>query len=195
MCSRRSTNLGPPRNHDENFKSCFIFGWESYVGLQSKKVFAKPIQYSEIIVNSWKNCAYMYKGNASFLNVFCTMVDTAGERLACAGNPGTPVVCQEQNDKMLLLGIASWTKFSFDCGGSPTYLNTHLFRGWVNEILKNNRENSLSRLELCPKKLNEKKEFPESTELRNQFSADDVEKNFKRGKKIKYIQCEEKILP
>lgn len=121
-------DLGPPRNHDENFKSCFIFGWESYVGLQSKKVFAKPIQYSEIIVNSWKNCAYMYKGNASFLNVFCTMVDTAGERLACAGNPGTPVVCQEQNDKMLLLGIASWTKFSFDCGGSPTYLNTHLFR-------------------------------------------------------------------
>lgn len=63
----------------------------------------------------------------------------------------------------------------------------------MNEILKNNRENSLSRLELCPKKLNEKKEFPESTELRNQFSADDVEKILNEAKKLNIFNVKKKF--
>ncbi|XP_051171537.1 uncharacterized protein LOC127288229 isoform X2 [Leptopilina boulardi] len=199
MCSRRSTNLGP-RNHDENYKSCFIFGWESYIGPHSTKVFAKPIQYSEIILNSWKYCAYMYKGNANFLNVFCTMVESAGERMACAGNPGTPVVCQDKNDKMVLLGIASWTKFSFDCGGSPSYLNTHLFRGWMNEIIQNSRENSIKKMEICPKKLStnvdlkEIKEYSNQLELRNQFSAEDVEKILEEARKYTMSNMKKKSL-
>ena len=116
-----------PIRLDENYKSCLIFGWQSYVG-PSSKVFAKPIQYSQVVMNAWKYCVYMHQGNASLSNVFCTMVEADGEMKACAGNPGSPIVCKNQEHRMVLLGIASWTKFSLDCGGLPSYLSVSIFR-------------------------------------------------------------------
>ena len=116
-----------PVKLDENYKSCLIFGWQSYVEPTSK-VFAKPIQYSQVLLNAWKYCIYMHEGNSSLSNVFCTMIEAKSDIKACAGNPGTPVVCEDQSQRMVLLGIASWTKFSLDCGGLPSYLSVSIFR-------------------------------------------------------------------
>ncbi|KOC61135.1 Ovochymase-2 [Habropoda laboriosa] len=85
----------------DNYKLCLIFGWQSYVSLSSR-VLAKPIQYYEVILNTWK--------------------------MSCAGNPGSPVVCENQNRETALLGIASWTNFSLECGDLQTYLDLDAFR-------------------------------------------------------------------
>lgn len=111
--------------HDNNYK-CLIFGWQSYIS--ASKVLAKPIRYSEVIINSWKLCAYMLKTNANYTNVFCTMVEFTEDIKACAGNPGSPVICENQYHESTLLGIASWTNFSLECGVFPTYIELDEFR-------------------------------------------------------------------
>lgn len=128
MCDERVQLLDvAPVRLGNAYKKCLIFGWQSYVA-PSTKVLAKPIQYSEVLLNSWKVCTYVLKGNTSYNNVFCTMVEAEDGLKACAGNPGSPVVCEDHNQKMTLLGIASWSNFSLECGGIPTYLAVSLFR-------------------------------------------------------------------
>lgn len=53
MCNTKITlpNVVPV-NFDNSYTSCLIFGWQSHVSLSSK-VFAKPIQYHEVILNSF----------------------------------------------------------------------------------------------------------------------------------------------
>ncbi|KOX79469.1 Transmembrane protease serine 11D [Melipona quadrifasciata] len=99
--------------YDNDYKLCLIFGWQSYVSLSSK-VLAKPIQYYEVILNSWK--------------------------MSCAGNPGSPVVCENQNHEIAVVGIASWTNFSLDCGDLPTYIDLGAFRIWMNNLVFNNKD-------------------------------------------------------
>lgn len=113
-----------------DYTSCFIFGWQSYLSTSSR-VFAKPIQYNEVILNSWKLCTYMIKVNTNYTNhtnVFCTMVEFKDGMKACAGNPGSPVVCENQYREIAILGIASWSNFSLECGDLPTYLDLGRFR-------------------------------------------------------------------
>ncbi|XP_076766394.1 mite allergen Der p 3 [Xylocopa sonorina] len=116
-----------PVKYDDDYKLCLIFGWQSYVS-PSSKVLAKPIQYEEVILNSWKMCTYMIKINTNYTNVFCAMVELKNEMKACAGNPGTPVVCEKHNRERALVGIASWTNFSLECGDLPTYLDLAPFK-------------------------------------------------------------------
>ncbi|XP_023289201.1 acrosin-like [Orussus abietinus] len=140
MCDSkvRLLDIAPVRL-DDNYKSCLIFGWQSYVA-PTAKVLAKPVQYSEVILNSWKLCMYMLKSNASYGNVFCTMIEAEDGMKACAGNPGSPVVCEDQYQRMVLLGIASWSNFSLDCGGLPTYLGVSVFRSWMYDLIFNDKK-------------------------------------------------------
>lgn len=133
----RLLDIAPVRL-DDDYKSCLIFGWQSTVA-PSSKVHAKPIQYSQVLLNSWRVCMYMHEGNASFKNVFCTMVEDANGIRACAGNPGSPVVCEDQYQRMVLLGIASWSNYSLDCGGLPTYLGVSIFRSWMWDLIFGNK--------------------------------------------------------
>ncbi|XP_043280142.1 snake venom serine protease BPA-like [Venturia canescens] len=128
-----------PMRLDEDYKSCLIFGWQSTVA-PSSKVHAKPIQYSQVLLNSWRVCLYMHEGNASFKNVFCTMVEDDNGIRACAGNPGSPVVCEDQYQRMILLGIASWSNYSLECGGLPTYLGVSIFRSWMGDLIFGNKD-------------------------------------------------------
>lgn len=116
-----------PVKYDDNYKLCLIFGWKSYVS-PSSKVLAKPMQYHEVILNSWKMCTYMIKTSANYTNVFCAMAELKDDMKACAGNPGSPVVCKNENHETALVGIASWTNFSLECGDLPTYLDLDAFR-------------------------------------------------------------------
>lgn len=116
-----------PVKYNDNYKLCLIFGWQSYVS-PSLKVLAKPIQYHEVFLNSWKMCTYMIKTYTNYTNLFCTMVEYKDEIIACAGNPGSPVVCENQNHEIALVGIASWTNFSLECGDLPTYIDLGSFR-------------------------------------------------------------------
>ncbi|KAK9301512.1 hypothetical protein QLX08_006139 [Tetragonisca angustula] len=125
--------------YDDDYKLCLIFGWQSYVSLSSK-VLTKPIQYYEVILNSWKMCTYMIKTNKNYTNVFCAMVEFKDEMKACAGNPGSPVICENQNHEIALVGIASWTNFSLDCGDLPTYIDLGAFRIWMNNLVFNNKD-------------------------------------------------------
>ncbi|KAG7209863.1 hypothetical protein KM043_011465 [Ampulex compressa] len=59
---------------------------------------------------------------------------------ACAGNPGSPVVCEDQYHRTMLLGIASWTNFSLECGGPLTYLSVSAFRNWINKLIFTNEK-------------------------------------------------------
>lgn len=128
MCDERVKLVEiAPVELDDDYKTCLIFGWQSYVS-PSTKVLAKPIQYSKVLLNTWKLCMYMLKGNISYNNVFCTMIESDNGIKACAGNPGSPVVCQNQHQRMILLGVASWSNFSLDCDGIPTYLGVSVFR-------------------------------------------------------------------
>ncbi|XP_076661387.1 uncharacterized protein LOC143365252 [Halictus rubicundus] len=125
--------------------SCFIFGWQSYLS-PSSRVFAKPIQYNEVILNSWKLCTYMIKVNTNYTNhtnVFCTMVEFKDGMKACAGNPGSPVVCENQYHEIAILGIASWSNFSLECGDLPTYLDLGIFRVWIYDLLLDNKTENL----------------------------------------------------
>lgn len=135
MCDSkvRLLDIAPVRL-DDDYKSCLIFGWQSTVAPTSK-VLAKPVQYSKVLLNSWRVCVYMHEGNASYRNVFCTMIDDENGIRACAGNPGSPVVCEDQYQRMVLLGIASWSNFSLDCGGLPTYLGVSVFRSWMWDLI------------------------------------------------------------
>ncbi|XP_054001587.1 uncharacterized protein LOC128888597 [Hylaeus anthracinus] len=128
-----------PVSYDNNYISCLIFGWQSYVP-PSLKVFAKPIQYNEVFLNSWKLCTYMIKTNVNYTNVFCTMVEFEDEMKACAGNPGSPVICENQYHEIAVLGIASWTNFSLECGNLPTYLDLGEFRMWIHSLINDNEE-------------------------------------------------------
>ena len=124
----RLLDIAPVRL-DDDYKNCMIFGWQSTVGVApSSKVHAKPVQYSHVFLNSWRVCMYLHEGNASYRNVFCTVIDDEQGIRVCAGNPGSPVVCEDQEKRMVLLGIASWSNFSLDCGGLPTYLGVSVFR-------------------------------------------------------------------
>lgn len=116
-----------PVKYDDDYKLCLIFGWQSYVS-PSSKVLAKPIQYYEVILSSWKMCTYMTKTNTNYTNLFCAMVEFKDEMKACAGNPGSPVVCENQNHETALVGIASWTNFSLECGNFPPYIDLGGFR-------------------------------------------------------------------
>lgn len=116
-----------PVKYNDNYKLCLIFGWQSYVS-PSLKVLAKPIQYHEVFLNSWKMCTYMIKTYTNYTNLFCTMVEYKDEIIACAGNPGSPVVCENQNHEIALVGIASWTNFSLECGDLPAYIDLGSFR-------------------------------------------------------------------
>ncbi|XP_043251034.1 uncharacterized protein LOC122396568 [Colletes gigas] len=126
-------------SYDNNYTTCLIFGWQSYVS-PSSKVFAKPILYSEVILNSWKLCTYMLKTNVNYTNVFCTMVEFKDEIKACAGNPGSPVICENQYHEIAVVGIASWTNFSLECGDLPTYLDLGAFRMWLHNLIFSNKE-------------------------------------------------------
>ncbi|KAK1129500.1 hypothetical protein K0M31_019223 [Melipona bicolor] len=68
------------------------------------------------------------------------MVEFKDEMKACAGNPGSPVVCENQNHEIAVVGIASWTNFSLDCGDLPTYIDLGAFRyklkNKINKIFK-----------------------------------------------------------
>ncbi|XP_066588839.1 glandular kallikrein, prostatic-like [Prorops nasuta] len=123
-----------PLKLDNNYKACLIFGWQSILTPNSK-LWAKPIMYHEVFLNSWKLCSYMAKDNNSYSNVFCTLTNSVDEPKICAGNPGSPVVCQDQFNKSFLLGIASWTKFSLDCGEFPKYLSINSFRSWIYNLI------------------------------------------------------------
>lgn len=116
-----------PVSYDDNYKSCLIFGWQSYISPTSK-VLAKPIQYNEVTFNSWKVCAHIIKTNENYTNLICAMVKFKNEMKACAGNPGSPLICEDKYDQIALLGIASWTNFSLECGDLPTYVDLHTFR-------------------------------------------------------------------
>lgn len=139
MCNSKIILPNIPVKYDNNYAPCLIFGWQSYVS-PSSKVLAKPIQYNEVILNSWKLCTYMIKTSANYTNVFCAMVEFKDEMKACAGNPGSPVVCKNQHRETALLGIASWTNFSLECGDLPTYLDLDTFRTWIKELILNDKE-------------------------------------------------------
>lgn len=166
MCDEkvRLLDIAPVRL-DDNYRSCMIFGWQSYVS-PSAKVLARPVQYAAVVLNSWKICNYMFKGaykqmpiilfldivvknfcavnmmigNTSYSNVFCTMIEENEGVRACSGNPGSPVVCEDQHMRMVLLGIASWTNYSLDCGGLPSYLGVSVFRSWMYDLIYNDRK-------------------------------------------------------
>nr|XP_012137552.1 PREDICTED: mite allergen Der p 3-like [Megachile rotundata] len=139
MCNSKIILPNIPVKYDTNYAPCLIFGWQSYVSSFSK-VLAKPIQYSEVILSSWKLCTYMIKTSTNYTNVFCTMVEFKDEMKACAGNPGSPVVCENQHHETALLGIASWTNFSLECGDLPTYVDLDAFRTWIKELIFNDKE-------------------------------------------------------
>lgn len=126
-----------PVKYDDDYKLCLIFGWQSYIA-PSSKVLAKPVLYYEVILNSWKMCTYMIKTNTTYTNVFCTMVEFKDEMRACAGNPGSPVVCENKKHEIALVGIASWTNFSLECGDLPTYIDVGAFRYKYKNKLTNN---------------------------------------------------------
>ncbi|XP_046143501.1 uncharacterized protein LOC114875582 [Osmia bicornis bicornis] len=139
MCNGKVILPNIPGKYNNNYTPCLIFGWQSYVS-PSSKVLAKPIQYSEVILNSWKLCTYMIKTSVNYTNVFCAMVEFKDEMKACAGNPGSPVVCENQHRETSLVGIASWTNFSLECGDLPTYLDLDAFRIWINDLIFNDKE-------------------------------------------------------
>ncbi|XP_012245818.1 uncharacterized protein LOC100750051 [Bombus impatiens] len=128
-----------PVKYDDDYKLCLIFGWQSYVA-PSSKVLAKPVLYYEVILNSWKMCTYMIKTNTTYTNVFCTMVEFKDEMRACAGNPGSPVICENQKHEIALVGIASWTNFSLECGDLPTYIDVGAFRAWMDDLVFNSKD-------------------------------------------------------
>ncbi|CAK9813188.1 OVCH2 [Anthophora plagiata] len=172
----------------DNYKLCLIFGWQSYVSLSSR-VLAKPIQYYEVILNTWKMCTYMIKANKNYTNIFCTMVEFKDEIKACAGNPGSPVVCENQNRETALLGIASWTNFSLDCGDLPTYLDLDAFRIWMNDLVFNNK--NIREWEKSSK-LNEKHcKFKSKTSVyNNSWNGSDLTQS---GSQINYWPEETKV--
>ncbi|XP_034180459.2 glandular kallikrein, prostatic [Osmia lignaria lignaria] len=139
MCNGKVILPNIPVKYNNNYTPCLIFGWQSYIS-PSSKVLAKPIQYSEVILNSWKLCTYMIKTSVNYTNVFCAMVEFKDEMKACAGNPGSPVVCENQHRETSLVGIASWTNFSLECGDLPTYLDLDAFRIWINDLIFNDKE-------------------------------------------------------
>ncbi|XP_017893315.1 uncharacterized protein LOC108632936 [Ceratina calcarata] len=138
MCPNKVTlpDVLPVNYNDDDYRLCLIFGWQSYVSLSSK-VLAKPIHYDVVILNSWRMCTYMIKTTTNYTNLFCAMVEFKDEMKACAGNPGSPVVCENQNRETALVGIASWTNFSFECGDLPTYIDLGSFRIWMSELVFN----------------------------------------------------------
>ncbi|XP_015113462.1 serine protease hepsin [Diachasma alloeum] len=121
--------IGPLRI-DDTYKSCLVFGWQSTV-FPNSRVFAKPVQYIEVLPNAWKICTYaqgIYGPISNRENIFCGMIESDEGLKACAGNPGSPVVCENQYGRSILLGIASWTNYSLYCDGLPTYLSVAPFR-------------------------------------------------------------------
>lgn len=127
--SDRLLQMGPLRA-DDNYKSCLVFGWQSTV-FPNSRVFAKPVQYTEVLPNAWKICTYaqgIYGPISNRENIFCAMIESEEGLKACAGNPGSPVVCENQHGRSVLLGIASWTNYSLYCEGLPTYLSVAPFR-------------------------------------------------------------------
>ncbi|XP_015595395.1 tonin-like [Cephus cinctus] len=136
-----------PLTLDDNYKSCMIFGWQSYIALNDK-ILAKPVYYSQVFLNSWKLCAYMLRGNASYNNVFCSMVEIKDDMKACAGNPGSPVVCENQFQRMVLVGIATFSNFSLSCDDFPIYLGVNAFRSWMYNVIFNERKSDEGEAEL-----------------------------------------------
>ncbi|XP_033331595.1 glandular kallikrein, prostatic [Megalopta genalis] len=145
VCDAKITLPNVKRVDSDNYTSCFIFGWQSYLP-PSSKVFAKPMQYNEVIINSWKSCTRMIKANTNYTNytnVFCTMVEFKDGMEACAGNPGSPVVCENHYREIAVLGIASWSNFSLECGDLPTYLDLSIYRAWLYNLVLNNKTEKL----------------------------------------------------
>lgn len=133
ICNLTFPDIIPLKLDYNHFKNCFIFGWESQVS-RFGKVLAKPIQYSEVILNSWRTCSFMLKDKLNYTNVFCAMAKCKDGIKACAGNPGSPIICEDPYDRIILLGIATWTNFSLSCNNYPIYLNISTFRYFISKL-------------------------------------------------------------
>ncbi|XP_053596591.1 kallikrein 1-related peptidase b21-like [Microplitis demolitor] len=119
-------NIGATKSIN-SYDCCFIYGWDSIL-FSKMRVFTKPIQIVSVQPRDKDACV----NKINDVNIVCASGES---RKQCAGNPGSPIVCNEPNGNSRVLGIASWTNYSLQCDGSSTYLNLTSFRSWINNII------------------------------------------------------------
>ncbi|XP_044589110.1 serine protease 58-like [Cotesia glomerata] len=128
-------NIGTSKSIN-TYNCCFIYGWDSIIS-STIRVFTKAIQTISVQPRDKEACV----NKINNVNIVCASGES---RKQCAGNPGSPIVCNEPNGDNRVLGIASWTNFSLQCDDSSTYLNLTSFRSWINNLVSMDFEKNSS---------------------------------------------------
>ncbi|XP_015762664.1 PREDICTED: uncharacterized protein LOC107341715 isoform X3 [Acropora digitifera] len=111
------------RTFNDTRKKCWTTGW-SYPGL-------KPTELMQVDVSlvSPRRCSYLYSGYDA--NTMICASRSQGDRVACHGDNGGPLVC-EFNGKWYLEGAKSWGGLPCATAGKPTvYADVRKVKSWI----------------------------------------------------------------
>ena len=118
---------------------CQIFGWGTTVpsinGFVPQTVPSDALQRANVNIFDFEKCSTSY--NRLEISLNGTIHVCAGHELggvdACQGDSGSPLLCPNENNQLVLYGVVSW---GVGCGEAMLpgiYTNVHHFSRWIKE--------------------------------------------------------------
>ncbi|XP_063961438.1 uncharacterized protein LOC129270205 isoform X2 [Lytechinus pictus] len=116
----------------KDYKRCTVSGWGNYVlGLN-----IDVLQKGVVHLVSNERCAELYTNRTSDLMICAELVQ--GDKFACRGDGGGPLVCEGSDGRWHLVGVTSWGEGCMYIGKPDIYARVSRFVPFVEEVLARN---------------------------------------------------------